>query len=118
MAKSFKQNNDEGIGAYISKDTISLAIEKIDAEARAVEDDGDDLAPTEAAEQEFKGASTRGLREGLTRMSTIVKIENVEKLKYISFHTRKPIKKIVNDAFEAYIKEYEKNYGKITEQDL
>lgn len=58
-------------------------------------------------------SSQQGLREGLTRMTFIVKEEYQDKLKYCGFKTKRSIKDILNEAIEDYLAKYETMYGKI-----
>lgn len=58
-------------------------------------------------------SSQKGLPQGLTRMTFIVREEHQDKLKVISFRQRTSIKEILEQAIENYLKEYEETFGEI-----
>jgi hypothetical protein len=55
----------------------------------------------------------RGLKPGETRATFIVQETTLDKIKAVAYWDRCNIKDVINDAFEAYIKDYEQKKGSI-----
>lgn len=63
--------------------------------------------------QDITKTTKEGLKEGLDRMTFIVREDFKQKLKFCSYTTGKPIWKLLDEAIEDYLAKYESINGKI-----
>ena len=73
-------------------------------------------APTQVGRpqvEDTQSTSKQGLRQGLTRMTFIVREDYQDKLKYCAFKSKRSIKEILNEAIEDYVEKWERTYGPI-----
>jgi len=68
---------------------------------------------TKKPEQKDRPAVEKGLKPGETRATVILNKDSLEKYKSIAYWDRLPIKEVVMEALESYIKIYEKKNGTI-----
>jgi hypothetical protein len=69
--------------------------------------------PIPIIEKRETNSVQRGLKPGETRATFIVQETTLDKIKAVAYWDRCNIKDVIDDAFEAYIKDYEQKKGPI-----
>lgn len=91
------------------KKTMQSMINEFDWSRRNAGRQGSN-AESLGAEIPMKKSSQKGLQEGWSRATFILKKEYIEKLKALSYWERTTIKEIIDDALSCYLKDKDVNY--------
>lgn len=118
MAKNLTQSMAKGLGIFNPKQDTTTA-----APAATPEREPEQLMVAAGVRKSTQGRKTapkehapsvqRGLRDGYTRATIIVKAEYIDKLKEIAYRDRSSLRETLEQVLGSYIADYEKKHGAI-----